>query len=96
MIDTENCTLFTLKLSESFLIRKIEKRFLESLPDSSVDNLLKSLISSHEGYRKFRCGIPIGNLTFQLFAKFYLSALDKFACNLLGIDFYDAPMVCKS
>ena len=77
------------KYFESISHEILEKRFLESLPDSSVDNLLKSLIASHEGYRKLRCGIPIGNLTSQLFANFYLSSLDKLACNLLGIDFYE-------
>lgn len=77
------------KYFESISHEELEKRFLGSLPDASLDNLLKSLIASHVGYSKLRCGIPIGNLTSQLFANFYLSSLDKLACDLLKIGFYE-------
>lgn len=60
-----------------------------SLPDRSADKLLKSLIASHAVYRTRGRGIPIGNLTSQLFANFYLSSLDKFACMKLKIQFHE-------
>lgn len=62
------------------------KRFL---PDNSVDNLLKNLIVSHCKYKEVGRGVPIGNLTSQLFANFYLREFDFLACKLLGIDFYN-------
>ena len=49
----------------------------DDLPDS------KSLFhSSHN------CGLPIGNLTSQIFANFYLNALDHFVKNKLAVPFY--------
>ncbi|MBP7845754.1 MAG: group II intron reverse transcriptase domain-containing protein, partial [Proteobacteria bacterium] len=77
------------KYFESISHEVLEKRFLDLLPDSSVNILLKSLIASHEGYKKLRSGIPIGNLTSQLFANFYLSSLDKMASDLLNIGFFE-------
>lgn len=35
-----------------------------------------------------RCGLPIGNLTSQIFANFYLNRLDKFVTEELGIRYY--------
>lgn len=43
----------------------------------------KSLFTAKEG-----CGLPIGNLTSQVFANFYLSALDHFAKHTLGLKCY--------
>jgi RNA-directed DNA polymerase len=34
------------------------------------------------------CGLPIGNLTSQVFANFYLNSLDHFIKNELGVSFY--------
>lgn len=34
------------------------------------------------------CGLPIGNLTSQIFANFYMNAFDHFIKNKLGIRFY--------
>ncbi|MBE6458984.1 MAG: hypothetical protein E7010_04145 [Alphaproteobacteria bacterium] len=34
------------------------------------------------------CGLPIGNLTSQIFANFYLNQLDKFVTNWLGFEYY--------
>lgn len=34
------------------------------------------------------CGLPIGNLTSQVFANFYLNKLDKFVCEVLGAEYY--------
>ena len=34
------------------------------------------------------CGLPIGNLTSQIFANFYLNRLDKFVTEELGFEYY--------
>jgi len=47
--------------------------------------MLADLVGSHDGYALKGKGIPIGNLTSQLFANFYLSSIDKLACEKLGI-----------
>ena len=51
-------------------------KFAGVLPDRSLDPLLISLLDSHPEYRLSRCGIPLGNLTSQLFANFYLCGAD--------------------
>jgi hypothetical protein len=42
---------------------------------------------SHRKYTEAGSGIPIGNLTSQLFANFYLSSVDKVACDWLGLKY---------
>jgi len=64
-------------------------RFMNFLPDNSLSTILWSLIESHADYNLKGRGIPIGNLTSQIFANFYLSLLDKKACELLKIDFFE-------
>jgi RNA-directed DNA polymerase len=49
----------------------------EVLPDKTLSQLLWTLIQSHNVYKELGRGIPIGNLTSQLFANFYLSKVDK-------------------
>lgn len=77
------------KYFESIPHEEFIKRFLRMLPDRSLDQLIKSLIASHPRYAVIKRGIPIGNLTSQLFANFYLSSLDRMACDLLEIDFME-------
>lgn len=43
----------------------------------------KSLFTARDG-----CGLPIGNLTSQVLANFYLSSLDHFAKHTLGLECY--------
>jgi hypothetical protein len=57
------------------------------LPDKSLLQLLWSVIVSHKKYTEMGAGIPIGNLTSQLFANFYLSAVDKKAYDFLGLKY---------
>lgn len=54
-------------------------------PESAWEGLPrdKSLFNARPG-----CGLPIGNLTSQVFANFYLSPLDHFIKNELGIRYY--------
>lgn len=59
-----------------------------ALPDSSLNILLYSLVKSHQGYAKLGRGIPIGNLTSQLFANFNLQLADQTALEVLGIPYH--------
>jgi len=63
------------------------KELLSVLPDISLSPLLWSVIVSHKKYAERGAGIPIGNLTSQLFANFYLSAVDKVICDSLGLKY---------
>lgn len=63
------------------------QELLSVLPDKSLSHLLWSVIVSHKRYTDAGAGIPIGNLTSQLFANFYLSAVDKKVCDSLGLKY---------
>lgn len=63
------------------------QELLSVLPDVSLAPLLWSVIVSHKKYAERGAGIPIGNLTSQLFANFYLSAVDKKICDSLGLKY---------
>jgi hypothetical protein len=56
------------------------------LPDRSLDLLFDSLLRSHPLYANRGYGIPIGNLSSQLFANFYLTEADAIATAGLGDD----------
>ena len=59
------------------------KKLSEILPDQSLTNFLWSLLRNYPEYASARRGIPIGNLTSQLFANFYLMSADRIAVNAL-------------
>ena len=67
------------------------ENFFKVLPDASLERLVFGLIKSSPSMPLN--GIPIGNLTSQLFANFYLSACDKLACEKLGIDFFSKTIL---
>lgn len=52
------------------------QRMMAALPDCSLEPLLWSLLKSPKAYSDCGRGIPIGNLTSQLFANFYLAEAD--------------------
>ncbi len=56
------------------------------IKDKTVLNLLDSIIDSYS--KTFRCGIPIGNLTSQYFANFYLGFTDRYIKEALKIHDY--------
>jgi RNA-directed DNA polymerase len=58
-----------------------------SLNDTSILPLIHDLLVSHHQFKSNGFGIPIGNLTSQLFANLYLRDLDKTACRLLNLDY---------
>jgi len=59
------------------------------LPDQSLKKIIFSLLKSHKDYAQLGRGIPIGNLTSQAFANFYLSIADQVGCQELEIDFHE-------
>lgn len=71
-------------INHAHLLRQIEV----NLPDSSLHHLLVSLLASHPGYAERGYGIPIGNLTSQLFANFYLREVDHAACDGLDVPYH--------
>ena len=62
-------------------IVKGKKADWEDLPKS------KSLF-----HNRRKCGLPIGNLTSQIFANFYLNAFDHFILDVLHIKYYGRYM----
>jgi len=64
--------------------------------DSTKNCIFKGNISDWDGlpsnkslfHSRHNCGLPIGNLTSQIFANFYLNAFDHFIKNKLAIRFY--------
>ena len=75
------------KYFESINHEKLFKKMMKKLPDDSLKHILTGLIASHPIYAKREKGIPIGNLTSQLFANFYLSEVDQLACRELQLNF---------
>jgi len=68
---------------ESIHHETLFRKVTELLPDRSLDKLLWTLITNQTQYRQRGCGIPIGNLTSQLFANLYLASADRLAESLL-------------
>jgi hypothetical protein len=64
--------------------RQLLERLLPLLPDCSCQQLLVTLLRSHPEHSHSGIGIPIGNLTSQLFANFYLASADQIALTNLG------------
>jgi len=65
---------FFASIDQNILIKILSKR----INDEKIVNLLREIISSFE-----LSGLPLGNLTSQLFANVYLNELDRFIkCNL--------------
>jgi hypothetical protein len=75
---------YTVKLDVANYFASISHEVLSemlrrAMPDPSLGTLLGSLLSSHPDYARSQRGIPLGNLTSQLFANFYLSPVDHLA-----------------
>lgn len=58
-------------------------KLLRILPDDSLEGLFRSLLQSHPNCRH-GVGLPLGNLTSQVFANFYLHQIDKFLMEECG------------
>jgi len=84
---------YTVKLDVANYFASISHEVLgemleRAMPDPSLGTLLGSLLSSHPEYAQLRRGIPLGNLTSQLFANFYLSPVDRLAIQHKDEVFY--------
>lgn len=61
----------------------------QKLKDKNTNWLIKEIVENHEGKGNLRGkGIPIGNLTSQLFANIYLNELDHFIKEKMNIKYY--------
>jgi RNA-directed DNA polymerase len=88
----KNC--FILKCDISKFFASIDHDILKNLirrriPDARALKLLDIIIDSYNN-KKFehKKGVPLGNLTSQLFANIYLDELDKFIKHRLKVRFY--------
>ena len=71
-------------IDHELLLRIISRR----TKDSITRNLLKEVIYSYTTVHESRIGIPIGNLTSQIFANIYMNELDRFVKNSLRVKSY--------
>ena len=78
-------TSFEKYLSREIIFNDPCKNVVMQCPPSMWADLPKdkSLFTAKE-----QCGLPIGNLTSQVFANFYLSSLDHFVKHTLGVQCY--------
>jgi hypothetical protein len=58
------------------------------LCDRSLEPLIQSLLESHPDFRAAGKGVPIGNLSSQLFANFYLTSADEIGVKALGKGYF--------
>lgn len=58
----------------------------EYIPDDNVMRLLEEVVNSYSS--DSGCGLPLGNLTSQLFANIYLNKLDQFMKHKLKAKYY--------
>jgi len=70
---------FFASIDQDILINILEQR----ISDKDIVNLLKEIISSFKPN-----GLPLGNLTSQLFANIYLNEFDQFVKHKLKIKYY--------
>ncbi len=68
-------------VDQSILLKILSRR----TKDSATFNLLTETISSFSFVPGGRVGIPIGNLTSQIFANIYLNELDRYMKHELGV-----------
>lgn len=86
-LTTQYPEFWTIKLDVKKYFRSINHRrlmakMLAVLPDHSIWGLLRGLMLSHPDYRD-GTGLPLGNLTSQIFANFYLHEIDKYVLDIV-------------
>jgi hypothetical protein len=57
-------------------------KIFDFLPDESCVGLIRGLLKNHPNYQGV--GLPLGNLTSQIFANFYLAELDELMSHFLS------------
>lgn len=91
--DENNGRCFALKCDikkyfESIDQRVLLKIFKKEVKDDAVFDLILKIILSFNSANKTGKGIPLGNITSQIFANIYLNELDYFVKNELNIKYY--------
>ena len=78
-----------------FVLKCDIKKFFDSIDQDILLELIKNKIKDDntnwlvgEVIKSFSCGLPLGNITSQLFANIYLNELDKFIKHELKIKYY--------
>jgi len=74
---------FFASIDQSILIKILETY----IPDKHIINLLREIISSFHS-TAFGVGLPLGNLTSQLFCNIYMNEFDKFVKHRLKVKYY--------
>ena len=71
------------KYFESICHRRLMAKLRTALPDDSAEGLMRGLLKNHP---KYSCGtgLPLGNVTSQSLANFYLNEIDHFVCSEIG------------
>lgn len=60
----------------------------EYVPDKNIFHLLKNIIASFATENKNNVGLPLGNLTSQLFVNVYMNKFDQFAKHEMKAQYY--------
>ncbi len=58
------------------------------IPDKNIINLLKNVIKSFSSAKNKKVGLPLGNLTSQLFVNIYMNKFDQFVKHKLKAKYY--------
>jgi len=93
VIHSFNCPIYYLKCDIKKYFPSINKVILKKIIsnkiiDKKILNLIYNIIDSYSSDFGINKGIPIGNLTSQLFANIYLNELDQFVKHKLKIKSY--------
>ncbi|MBI2066327.1 hypothetical protein HYT60_02395 [Candidatus Woesebacteria bacterium] len=86
-------TCFCLKCDIKKFFASVDRKILKSLLNKRIKNenifwLLEEVIDSFSSEAEATKGIPLGNLTSQIFANIYLNELDQFVKHKLKIRYY--------
>jgi len=60
----------------------------EYIPDKNIIKLLKNVIGSFPSEQYKKVGLPLGNLTSQLFVNIYMNKFDQFVKHKLKVKYY--------
>jgi retron-type reverse transcriptase len=78
-----------------FVLKCDVRKFFDSISQDILTSLIKRKIKDEatdclieEVIKSFPAGLPLGNITSQLFANIYLNELDKFVKYKIGIKYY--------
>lgn len=88
---TKTCWVLKCDIKQFFasIDHKILIRSLEGyIPDADILALLNVIIGSFETHNMHHVGLPLGNLTSQLFSNIYMNKFDQFVKHMLKMKHY--------